>query len=99
MFIFSDKEELNRLRRRIETLERELQFTEQSRATYISECEELRRENHEQEEELAKLRRTLDDVCARLIDTLGCTEYGRYLHEFAERRMQEAGARFTQPAG
>lgn len=99
MFIFSDKEELNRLRRRIETLERELQFTEQSRALYISECEELRQENREQEEELAKLKRTLDDVCARLIDTLGCTEHGRYLHEFAERRMQEAGARFTQPAG
>lgn len=98
MSIFSDKAELNRLRYRVETLERELQFTEQSRATYISENEELRRENQEQEEELVKLRRTLDDVCARLVDTLGCTEYGRCLHEFAERRMQEAGMSFTQSA-
>lgn len=98
MSIFSDKAELNRLRYRVESLERELQLTEQSRATYISECEELRRENREQEEELVKLKRTLDDVCARLIDTLGCTEYGRYLHEFAERRMQESGMSFTQSA-
>lgn len=98
MFIFSDKEELNHLRRRIEALERELQFTEQSRAAYISECAELRKANREQEEELAKLRRTLDDVCARLFDTLGCTEYGRCLHEFAERRMQESGMSFTQSA-
>lgn len=98
MSIFSSKAELSRLRYRIEALERELQLTEQSRATYISENEELRRENHEQEEELVKLRRTLDDVCARLIDTLGCTEYGRYLHEFAERRMQESGMSFTQSA-
>lgn len=99
MSIFSNKAELNRLRYRVEALERELQLTEQSRATYISENEELRRENREQEEELVKLRRTLDDVCARLFDTLGCTEYGRYLHEFAERRMQEAGVRFTASAG
>lgn len=98
MSIFSSKAELNRLRYRVESLERELQFTEQSRATYIAENEELRRENQEQEEELVKLRRTLDDVCARLIDTLGCTEYGRYLHEFAERRMQESGMSFTQSA-
>lgn len=99
MPIFFGKAELNRLRYRVESLERELQFTEQSRDTYISENEELRRENREQEEELVKLRRTLDDVCARLIDTLGCTEYGRYLHEFAERRMQESGMSFTQSAG
>lgn len=98
MSIFSDKAELNRLRYRIESLERELQLTEQSRASYISECEELRRENREQEEELGKLRRTLDDICARLFDALGCTEYGRCLHEFAERRMQESGMSFTQPA-
>ena len=99
MFVFADKEELTRLRYRVEALERELHFAEQSKATYFSECEELRKENREQEEELAKLRRTLDDVCARLFDALGCTEYGRCLHEFAERRMQESGILFTQSAG
>lgn len=78
------------------SLKSELEYKERLLCDYREEITQLNNDILKKDSEIEQLKRTLDDVCARLVDALGCTEHGRYLSEYAERRLREAGVSFTR---
>ncbi len=94
MSFFRD-EKVEKLERQNAAFKSELEYKERLLCDYREEITKLNRDIFEKDLEIGQLKRTLDDVCARLVDALGCTERGRYLSEYAERRMREAGVSFT----